>query len=181
MKYLLSLTAVLLFGFSVFGQTEKMVGKKAAPNLKLVTLDNESINTSDLIGKVVVYNFWYVGCPPCRAEIPELNEIVEEYKGKDVVFLGLTTDSGKDLDDFLKEKPFHYRIVPGAGQMMLFNYGETQEDGSLYVPFPMHIVVNRNGFVELKVAGKKGVAAVREELKRQFADQKTAGKEKEAN
>jgi peroxiredoxin len=170
MKYLICAAAIILVGLTVFGQSEKMVGKKPAPQLNLVTLEKETIDTKSLAGKVIVYNLWYVGCPPCRTEIPELNEIVKEYEGKDVVFIGLSTDDKGTLDKFFKEIPFDYKIVSNAGSVMLFNFGNTQEDGSLYVPFPTHVVVNRQGFIEVNVAGKKGVGAVREELKRQFAD-----------
>lgn len=41
----------------------------------------------ELAGKILVINFWFIGCPPCRAEIPDLNEIADQYKdNKDVVF-----------------------------------------------------------------------------------------------
>lgn len=165
---LLSLCLTLFFGVCVLGQDYKLVGKFPAPQIKLTTLDGKSVNTQELRGKIVVYNLWFVGCPPCMQEIPKLNEIVEEYQGKDVVFLGLSSSSKNDIDNFLKKNPFKYQIVPNSAALMLGSFGEAASDGSLNIGFPMHIVVNRNGFIEVKAHGLSGVEAVRQELKREF-------------
>jgi thiol-disulfide isomerase/thioredoxin len=51
------------------------------------------IETKDLEGKVIVINLWFTTCHPCIAELPALNKLVKEYKDKNVVFLGLSTDT----------------------------------------------------------------------------------------
>ena len=51
---------------------------------------------------------------------------------------------------------------------MLGSFGEAMSDGSLNIGFPMHIVVNRQGFIEVKAHGMQGVDAVRQELRKQF-------------
>ena len=43
-------------------------------------LGAETVNFSDLRGKPVVLNFWAGLCPPCRAEMPDLQEFYEEFK-----------------------------------------------------------------------------------------------------
>ncbi|MCD9186001.1 MAG: TlpA family protein disulfide reductase [Pyrinomonadaceae bacterium] len=165
-----SILFFLLFAGSVsaFGQEFNLVGKFPAPNLKLTTIDGKTINTADFKNKVVVYNFWFVGCPPCMEEIPKLNRIVDEFQGKDVVFLGLSSSNKKDLENFLKKNPFKYEIVSDAAAIMLGSYGEASKDGNVKLAFPTHIVVNRQGYVEIKATGIKGVEAVREQLKREF-------------
>ncbi len=52
----------------------------------------------------MVLNFWFIGCAPCRVEMPGLNQLVSEFKGKDVVFIAFATDAAEDLQTFLKEK-----------------------------------------------------------------------------
>src|SRR5438874_11305472 len=50
-------------------------------------LDGYKVAPEELAGKVVVFNFWFINCPPCRMEIPELNAIANQYKNdKEVVF-----------------------------------------------------------------------------------------------
>ena len=166
---LLSLCLTLFFGAGVFAQDYRLIGKFPAPQMKLTALDGKAVNTQDFRGKIVVYNLWFVGCPPCRQEIPKLNEIVDEFAGKDVVFIGLSSSSKSDVDKFLKNNPFKYQIVPDSAAIMLGSFGEAGSDGSLNIGFPMHIVVNRQGFIEVKAHGMKGVEAVREELRKQFA------------
>ena len=51
-------------------------------------LGAESLNYSDLQGKPVVLNFWAGLCPPCRAEMPDLQKFYDDYSDK-VVLLGI--------------------------------------------------------------------------------------------
>lgn len=54
-----------------------------------VTETGETLTASDYRGSVVVLNFWYAGCPPCRAEAPDLQELNEAYAGQKVAFVGV--------------------------------------------------------------------------------------------
>lgn len=152
----------------VNAQEFNLVGRFPAPTLQLTALDGTLIKTPELRGKVIVYNLWFVGCPPCMEEIPKLNAIVDEYKDKDVVFIGVSSSSKKDIENFVKGTPFKYQLVANSAAAMLGGFGEPAGDGSLKIGFPMHIVVNRDGFIEVKMTGLKGVEAVRNSLKKQF-------------
>src|SRR3990172_5069800 len=50
------------------------VAGRPAPDFTLQTVDGEAVTLSDLRGQVVVLNFWATWCPPCRAEMPALQE-----------------------------------------------------------------------------------------------------------
>ncbi|CAM3407961.1 TlpA disulfide reductase family protein [Occultella aeris] len=56
----------------------------------------EPIDIADWRGDVVVVNFWYAACPPCRAEAPDLAAIATDYSGQGVHLLGVnhTDDAG---------------------------------------------------------------------------------------
>jgi thiol-disulfide isomerase/thioredoxin len=118
--------------------------KRPAPDIAYRTLDGREAKLADLKGKVVVLNFWFIGCAPCRVEIPGLNKLVEEYKGKDVVFLAFASDEEDLLREFLKELPFKYGIVPrGGAAARLF-------DVSVY---PTHIIIDKAGAVAYFLTG----------------------------
>jgi thiol-disulfide isomerase/thioredoxin len=92
---------------------------------------------SILKGKVVVINYWFINCVPCRKEMPELNKIVERYKNNpSVVFLGVSFDSKDMLTNALKTFDFDYNIVPDAGAFL----DSLHLDG-----YPSHEVIDKNG------------------------------------
>jgi peroxiredoxin len=49
----------------------------------------DEVSRSDLDGQVVVLNFWYASCPPCRQEAPDLQQLSETYADQGVQFLGV--------------------------------------------------------------------------------------------
>ena len=62
-----------------------------APNFTAKDINGDAINFEDLKGKVVVLNFWFIGCPACIAETPKLNQLTEKFADEaDVVFIALT-------------------------------------------------------------------------------------------
>ena len=79
--------------------------KPAALNLSGIRFkdaQNRQVDLGDLKGKVIFLNFWATWCPPCRAEMPSISKLYEQYKDhKDVVFLLIDADS-----DFSKSQPF---------------------------------------------------------------------------
>lgn len=178
MKLLFVFFMAIVCAFSAFGQ-KKQTGKKTekplAPTLKAETIDGKTINTADLGGKIIVLNLWFINCPNCLQEIKMLNEVVDEYKNKDVVFLGLATNNKADLQKFVKKNPFKYQIVPNAASFMLTSYGDLK-NGEYNLGFPMHIVIDREGYVVLKMEGTKGVEAVKKELAKQFETKQNKSK-----
>ena len=53
--------------------------------------------------KVVVINFWYPSCPPCREEMPEFQQAWEELEDEPVRFLGLFVPRGFDTEQTARE------------------------------------------------------------------------------
>jgi peroxiredoxin len=118
--------------------------KKPAPGFEVKTLDGETLRLADLKGKVVVLNFWYIGCAPCQVEMPGLNKLVKEFKPEEVVFIGFALDDESHLREFLKKIPFKYRIVAGSSSIAK-QYGAP--------PFPTHVLINKQGLIEFTMVG----------------------------
>ena len=84
----------------------------AIPELTMVTLDGRTITNKDLAGKVVIFNFWATWCPPCRAEIPDLVKLQEQYKDH-LVVIGVSSDEGPTdaVSRFAADDKINYPIV----------------------------------------------------------------------
>ena len=87
---------------------------------------------SDYKGKTVFLNFWATWCPPCRNEMPDIQEIYEEYQaaGDDsVVILGIAApdygneQSEEGIKSFLEENGYTYPVVMDHGGEMFWQYG----------------------------------------------------------
>ncbi|MFC2158083.1 peroxiredoxin family protein [Acidobacteriota bacterium] len=118
--------------------------KDMAPAFTTKTLQGEDLDLSSLKGKVIVLNFWFIGCAPCRVEMPGLNKLTDEFKGEDVVFIAFALDPAEALTEFLKTTTFKYQVVPKA-----------QEIASLYGAevYPTHIIINKRGEIEYRLTG----------------------------
>lgn len=155
-----------MFALPIYAQ-KKADGKLLAPAFSVSSIDNRTFDSDKLKGKVVVLNLWFISCPNCLEEIKSLNQLVNDYKGKDVIFIGMATNKKADLEKFLKKNPFSYNIVPNAMQEIL-SFGEPDKNGEINIPFPMHIVIDRDGAIKVRNSGVKGLDDVKSELKRQF-------------
>jgi thiol-disulfide isomerase/thioredoxin len=60
------------------------------------TDQGKSISRSTYEGKVVVLNFWYASCPPCRLEAPALERLSAKYASKGVQFIGVNVRDEAD-------------------------------------------------------------------------------------
>ncbi|MDB5232518.1 MAG: TlpA family protein disulfide reductase [Chitinophagaceae bacterium] len=112
---------------------------------KTTDIDKKKINLNELQSKIVVINFWFIDCPPCRAEIPQLNKIVNQYKdNNNVVFLAIALDDKSSLKEFLKASPYNYDIIDD-GRWLAMKYGVNL--------FPTHVIVDPAGNIRFHTSG----------------------------
>jgi thiol-disulfide isomerase/thioredoxin len=112
------------------------VGKKF-PKCKARDINGELINTKSLIGKIVVFNFWFINCGPCREEIPELNNVYNKFSSdSSVVFIAMALDSKENILEFLKLYQFKYKIIDSG----MFYTRQNK-----IANFPTNVVVDKFG------------------------------------
>lgn len=108
-------------------------------------IDGYAVNTKALAGKIVVLNFWFIDCQPCRTEIPELNKMVADYKDNlDVVFIAVTTDNKSDIQKFIETTPFSYHLVANS-QDWTSAWGIRT--------FPTNVIIDRDGIIRFHTSG----------------------------
>jgi len=79
------------------------------PEVMLFDVDDNEINTADLIGEPLVVNLWYSTCPPCAKELPHFAEVDAETDG--ARFIGVNTlDSVEVMERFAGERGVEYDL-----------------------------------------------------------------------
>ncbi|MEN2487085.1 TlpA disulfide reductase family protein [Flavobacterium sp. B11] len=73
----------------------KNVGQKGL-DFTYNDINNKPVSFSDFKGKFVYIDLWATWCGPCKAEIPHMKKIEEDYHGKNIVFVSLSLDKPKD-------------------------------------------------------------------------------------
>ena len=99
-------------------QPAKPAGLDVVPpevwNAEIPAVGGGTFRLSDYKDKVIVLNLWATWCGPCRQEIPHMVELSNEYKGKGVEVIGLTTeDPARDsekVSDFAKQFNINYKL-----------------------------------------------------------------------
>jgi len=147
MKFLL-ITLLSVFSLKVLAQDapvkwatqetffEDLAGKEL-PAFKGLTINKKAFSNADLKNQVTVINFWFEKCPPCIAEMPELNKLVTKYGKNGVRFIGITHDAPASAKRFQKRSGYQYEIVSLSKdeiRRLNINHG-----------FPSNVLVGKDG------------------------------------
>lgn len=107
------------------------------PVFVLRDMDSNVIRSSDLKGKILVFNFWFSTCRPCLNEMQGLNMLAEKYKDrKDVVFLAAGWEKKTVITQFVQTRKFNYTVCPES--IGLINMLKVKS-------YPTNIVVGKDG------------------------------------
>lgn len=81
--------------------------------------DQGKFDSSSLLGKVVLVNFWATWCPPCRKEIPALVKLQEKYRAQGFAVVGVSMDEGgsKLVAKFLEKQKVNYPVIIGDADL----------------------------------------------------------------
>ena len=96
---------------------DKFIGKPA-PEFSMEDINGKNVSLSDLKGKPIYIDIWATWCGPCKAEIPSLKKLEEEY-GDKIEFVSISVDEPDHKDkwkDFVaKEDLKGYQLTTGEG------------------------------------------------------------------
>ncbi len=85
-----------------------------APDFELATTTGEIIKLSDLRGQAVLVNLWATWCPPCRAEMPAIEKVYNEYKDEGFVVLAVNMtyqDTPQKIAPFIAEHALTFPVL----------------------------------------------------------------------
>lgn len=120
----------------------------AAPDFLVKTVGGETFSLAGLKGKVVVLNFWFIGCAICRAHKPKLNDLKAKFENEEkVVFIAMAPDPLGEVKNYLAREPFDYiQIADAQAQLKTFRFSG----------YPKNIVINKAGEI---IYWRSGVSA----------------------
>ena len=133
-------------------------GKPAKLDFTLKDMHGVDVHLESFKGKIILVNFWATWCGPCRAEIPALVELQEQYKD-DLVILGLSVDdTAEKLLPYAAEFKMNYPVLVGNGRE------DVQEAFGPLFGIPVSVIIGRDGIIARKHSG----IATKEQIEREI-------------
>ncbi len=112
----------------------------------------EEHTLSDYKGKTVFLNFWATWCGPCRSEMPDIQQVYEEYEPEgDVVILGVASPnangegSEEEVADFLEENGYTYPVLMDEGGFVQTEYQISA--------IPTTYMIDKDGYIYRSASG----------------------------
>ena len=112
----------------------------------------EPFDSADVVGRVVIVNFWYSSCPPCREEAPDLEAIHQQFTGSEVTMIGVNvSDTADTALRFEREHGVSYPSIVDFED----NAVQLAFAGGKYAPnsVPTTLVLDRQGRVAARFSG----------------------------
>jgi thiol-disulfide isomerase/thioredoxin len=107
--------------------------------------DGEPCFLGDLRGQVIFMNFWATWCPPCVAELPEIEKAYQKHKDR-VAFLLVTNEKPEVVNTFMQKHGYDFPVFyPGTSTPEVFNV----------TSIPTTFIISREGKI---VARKRGAS-----------------------
>ena len=120
-----------------------------APDFELTTLEGKKVKLSDYQGKKVILNFWATWCPPCKAEMPHMQNYYEDFaeqENVEILAVNLTSgDSADKVDDFVLDYGLTFPIPMDTEGSV----GETFEA----ITIPTSYMIDTKGRIQNKIVG----------------------------
>ena len=142
---ILTLVLVLAGCSSGFESLVARVGEPA-PDFELQGLDGESVSLSQLRGSPVMLNFWATWCPPCRDEMPYLQQIYEEWSDEGLMLLAIDIgESRAKVEQYMESNNLSLPVLLDTKSKVADKYGIRG--------IPTTFFIDGNGVIQEKIVG----------------------------
>ncbi len=124
--------------------------RRPAPDFTLPTLDGTEVHLASLRGRIVILDFWATWCPPCEVQMPILDALWKDERGRrqepELVVVGVSVDTlpADEVGAWVAERGFEYPIALGD-QSLARAFGA--------IGFPTLIVVDPEGRIHTRHVG----------------------------
>jgi len=127
-------------GDSGIGSAEGARVGARAPDFVVESLDGKQIRLSDLQGKAVWLSFWATWCPPCRAEMPDIEAIYEQKKDSGLVVLAVSIGEDQStVQRFVEANGYTFSVGVDPQQVLGVKYR--------VIGTPTHYFIDKSGVI----------------------------------
>lgn len=128
---------------------EELVGRQR-PDFTIGSSDGARVSVTEFDGQVMLINFWATWCAPCRAEMPMLSEIHDQYVNEGFTVVGIALDDVAQAREFAAELGIAYPVLVGGADVMAAGKAYGNRAGLL----PYSVLVDRQGIVRWAYLGE---------------------------
>ena len=130
--------------------------KKANYNMPLISLDGDRTSLKEFEGKTIFLNFWATWCPPCIAEMPNIQDLYEDMSSEEnIVFVMLSLDEDPEkARNFLERKEFTMPVYFLTGRQPGV-YNSTVVPTTYIISPDGEIVLEKRGMAKYNTSGFK--------------------------
>ena len=134
---------------------------RVAPVFTLPRVGGGEVSLADSHGRVRLVDFWTTWCPPCREEIPMLNELQLAYGERGFDILAISPEEADILEEFMAENPVEYTSLVGTEELV-------HEYGAL--GYPTAFLIDGDGYVVEVFFGPKPRKALEKQIEALLID-----------
>jgi thiol-disulfide isomerase/thioredoxin len=118
------LQSVLLYTGLFQPDTKESIihGNRADFNMPLLTIEGERTSLKAFEGKTIFINFWATWCPPCIAEMPNIQQLYDDINDENIVFVMASLDQQPQKAwDFVQRKEFTFPVYSVISKPPVYN------------------------------------------------------------
>ncbi|QMV45201.1 redoxin domain-containing protein [Cohnella cholangitidis] len=149
-QYIILAAVLLVGGFaignSLFSKSVVLTKGDKPPAFRLAGLDGQVHEWQDYEGKPLIINFWGTFCPPCRNEMPALQNQYEKWKGQGLELIGINlSEDHLTAESFIRQVGVNFPILMDKDKRTEKAYGLKQ--------YPTTFFISSNGKIQEVVIG----------------------------
>ena len=110
--------AAVVYAMAVTHEGKEQPAGTPAASFSLQSVDGATVTLDSLRGRPLLVNFWASWCPPCRAELPDLQALWQAREGcLDVVGIAVQSGSAQEVADFARKRGVSYPLLLGDARV----------------------------------------------------------------
>ena len=123
-----------------------------APDFTVYNKEGNPVKLSDMKGTPVVLNFWASWCPPCKAEMPEFDEIAKEYAGKVAFMMVNLTDGVQETQEkaqaFIDSMGYTFPVYFDKDSEAAYKYGIQSIPTTIFIDANGNLIAGATGAID---------------------------------